>query len=145
MCSHQPGMPAKDKYHDIVRTALEKESWQITHDPYRVLLGRKKGYIDLAAEQVVAAERAGQKIAVEIKSFLGVSGLDEFEDALGQFLIYQVALEDHEPDRMLYLAIPLLFYNDFFDDLFFRKILERFNVPVVVYDEKKQIISQWIS
>ncbi len=138
-------MPAKDKYHDIVRTALENESWQITHDPYKVLLGGRKGYIDLAAEKMLAAERGEQKIAVEIKSFLGASGVDEFEDALGQFLIYQTALLDHEPDRTLYLAIPALFYNDFFEDLFFRRILERFKVPVLVYDEKQQTILQWIS
>ena len=138
-------MPAKDRYHDIVRTALEAESWQITHDPYKVMLGGKRGFIDLAAEKMLAAEKGNEKIAVEIKSFLGASGVDEFEDALGQFLIYQTALIDHEPNRTLYLAIPALFYNDFFDDLFFRRILERFKVPVLVYDEKQQTILQWIS
>ena len=50
-------MPAKDAYHDVVRTALEKENWQITHDPYKVVLGRRKGFIDLAAEKLVAAEK----------------------------------------------------------------------------------------
>ncbi len=27
-------MAAKDKYHQQVRHALEKEGWTITHDPY---------------------------------------------------------------------------------------------------------------
>ncbi|MCY7357110.1 MAG: XisH family protein, partial [Rudanella sp.] len=84
-------MPAKDKYHQTVRTALENDNWIVTHDPYKVVLGRKRGYIDRATEKMLAAEREGRKIAVEVKSFLGVSNLDEFEDALGQFLIYQVA------------------------------------------------------
>lgn len=27
-------MAAKDLFHDAVRTCLEKQGWQITHDPY---------------------------------------------------------------------------------------------------------------
>ncbi|QHV93648.1 element excision factor XisH family protein [Spirosoma endbachense] len=137
-------MPAKDAYHDIVRTALEKESWQITHDPLRLVLGRRKGYVDLAAEKLLAAQRGTQKIAVEIKSFLGASTLDEFEDALGQFLIYKVALETDEPDRKLYLAIPASVYTDFFDDSFFIGILERYAVLLLIFDEEQQTIIQWI-
>lgn len=39
-------------------------------------------YIDLGAEPILAAERAGEKIAVEIKSFLGESNIYEFHTAL---------------------------------------------------------------
>ena len=60
-------MPAKDFYHDTVRHALEKDGWEITHDPYFMRIGRRKGYVDLGAE-MVAAERGTEKIAVEIKS-----------------------------------------------------------------------------
>ena len=73
---------ARDKFHKEVRVALEKEGWTITHDPYKILIGRRKGYIDLGAE-IIGAEKENQKIAVEIKSFIGVSDLDQFEDALG--------------------------------------------------------------
>jgi XisH protein len=41
---------ARDKFHYEVRTALEKEGWIITHDPYKVMIGRRRGYIDLVAE-----------------------------------------------------------------------------------------------
>lgn len=136
-------MPARDVYHQLVRTALEKESWQITHDPLRLVLGRKKGYVDLGAEKLVAAQLGSRKIAVEIKSFLGSSTLDEFEDALGQFLVYRVALETVEPDRKLYLAIPFSVFSDFFDDSFFLSILERFDVPLLIFDEEEQTIVQW--
>jgi hypothetical protein len=138
-------MPAKDAYHHIVRTALEKESWQITHDPLRLVLGRRKGYVDLAAEKLLAAQRGTRKIAVEIKSFLGASTLDEFEDALGQFLIYKVALEADEPDRQLYLAVPVSVYTDFFDDPFFTGILKRYSVQLLIFDEEQQTIVQWIN
>ncbi len=137
-------MPAKDVYHETVRAALENEQWLITHDPFKIILGRRKGYIDLAAEKLLAAEKGETKIAVEIKSFLGASDLDSFEDALGQFLIYKVALEKKDPDRKLYLAIPTQVYADFFDDSFFKEILSRYAVYLLVFNQKTQTL-QWIS
>ncbi len=62
-------MPAKDRYHDIVKQALIREGWIITHDPYRLFIGKRKAYIDLGAERVIGAEKDGERIAVEIKVF----------------------------------------------------------------------------
>ncbi|MCU0339725.1 MAG: fatty-acid oxidation protein subunit alpha [Spirosomaceae bacterium] len=138
-------MPARDFFHETVKNALIKDSWTITHDPYKILIGKRKGYIDLAAEKLIAAERDSQKIVVEVKSFLGVSSLDEFEDALGQFLIYKVALERHEPDRKLFLAVSEVFYEDFFDDSFFVEIAQRYEVHLLIFDDKKEEILQWIN
>ncbi len=135
----------KDKYHDLVRLALENDGWVITHDPYKIKLGKRRGYIDLGAEkQMIAAEKGGDKIAVEIKSFSSPSDLDSFENALGQFLIYWRALKFKEPDRILYLGVPRSFYARFFDDLFFLETAKDFNVNMLIYDEQKGIIEQWI-
>ena len=63
-------MSAKDKFHDAVKQGLEKDGWKITHDPLRIEFGEEdKIQIDLGAEKVLGAEKSGQKIAVEIKSF----------------------------------------------------------------------------
>jgi hypothetical protein len=62
-------MPAKDIYHEVVKNALIKDGWQITHDPLLIRLTKKKLYVDLGAERLIAAERNTEKIAVEIKSF----------------------------------------------------------------------------
>jgi Holliday junction resolvase-like predicted endonuclease len=98
---------AKDIFHDAVKTALQKDGWQITHDPYRLRYGIADVYIDLAAEGAIAAEKEGRKIAVEVKSFVSGSTISEFHTALGQFLNYRIALEgSEEPNRMLYLAVP---------------------------------------
>ena len=40
---------AKDKFHDNVRKALEKDGWTITEDPYFLMVGRRRGFIDLGA------------------------------------------------------------------------------------------------
>jgi hypothetical protein len=50
----------------------------------------------------IAAERNGQKIAVEVKSFIGTSTISEFHTALGQLINYRYALEVQEPQRVLY-------------------------------------------
>jgi hypothetical protein len=136
---------ARDTFHQNVREALEKDGWVITHDPYFLMVGRRRGFIDLGAErEVIAAERGTEKIAVEIKSFIGGSDLDQFEDALGQFLIYLNALSDKEPDRHLFLATPVGFYKRFFDDPFFQRLARKYEVSLLVYDEYKNMIVEWI-
>ena len=76
-------MSAKDKIHDAVKNSLIKDGWDITHDPYKIKYGDDQVYIDLAAERTIAAERAGTKILVEVKSFSGSSTLHDLKIAVG--------------------------------------------------------------
>ena len=82
-------MPAKDIYHDTVKTALVKDSWTITKDPLRLQWGSRDSYVDLGAEKLFIAERKGRKIAVEVKSFVSRSEINDLQDALGQFVFYR--------------------------------------------------------
>jgi hypothetical protein len=134
---------AKDLFHDVVRHALEKDSWIITHDPLFISFGGIEMYIDLGAEQILGAERDGEKIAVEVKSFIGFSATTEFNAALGQFLKYQLALEEEQPDRTLYLAIPLDTYRSFFSLELPRRLIERYQVHLIIYNPKKEEIFKW--
>jgi hypothetical protein len=136
---------ARDIFHDVVRTSLEAEGWIITADPLRFEFGDVKFQVDLAAEQVLAAERSGEKIAVEIKSFLRPSAVTDFYGALGQFLSYRLALEAIEPERSLYLAIPLDVYESFFQLGFTQKAIQTYQLRLIVYDSVKKEIVQWIS
>jgi predicted RecB family endonuclease len=105
-------MSAKDVFHEVVKKALQKDGWQITHDPLSISVGGVNLSIDLAAEKLIAAEREGEKIAVEIKSFLErSSAISEFHTALGQFINYRGALKRRQPERVLYLAVPLTTYK----------------------------------
>ncbi len=138
-------MSAKDITHDIVRRALEKDGWTITHDPYYLKVGGVEMYIDLGAELILAAERDDQKIAIEIKSFLGASSISEFHSALGQFINYRLALEEKEPERTLYLAAPFDIYEEFFTLPFIQKVTQRMQLRLLIYDEQQEDIRQWIS
>ncbi|GFE71258.1 hypothetical protein CFPU101_38680 [Chroococcus sp. FPU101] len=85
-------MSAKDIFHEVVKQALQKEQWVITNEPLKFKYGNVNFQIDLSAERLVAAEKEGEKIAVEIKSFLNPSAITDFYAALGQFLSYRLAL-----------------------------------------------------
>lgn len=137
-------MSAKDTFHNQVRDALEKEGWTITHDPYPLKIGRRKAFIDLAAEMPLAAEKDGLRIAVEIKSFLGQSPLDDLEDALGQYGIYRAILELRDPERTLYLALPSNTREMLLDERDFRHILREFETRLIFFDPLAQEALTWI-
>jgi hypothetical protein len=137
---------AKDRFHQVVKTALIKASWQITHDPLEIKVGGVDMEIDLGAEKLLGAERGDEKIAVEVKSFLkNASAISEFHTALGQFINYRSALRREDPERMLYLAVPDLTYNSFFQLDFPASMLQENAVKLAVYDIELEQIVQWIS
>lgn len=136
-------MPTKDIFHDAVRHALEKDDWQITNDPLIIQSGGIDFYIDLGAEKIIAAEKEGQKIAVEIKSFSGPSLVYEFHTALGQFINYRLALKEQEPDRRLFLAVPSDVYEAFFSLPFTQTIIKRYQLKLIVYKIKEEVIIKW--
>ena len=135
---------AKDRFHDVVRTALEKEGWKITADPYAINVDDVDFEIDLAAEQLLAAELEDQKIAVEVKSFISPSNVSEFHTALGQFLNYRDALEVIEPDRQLYLAVRVPIYESFFQRRFIAAAIRRYQLRLVTYDVQQEVITRWL-
>ena len=137
---------AKDVFHQQVKNALIKDGWNITHDPLTIRISEAvKLQIDLAAESAIAAQRGSEKIAVEIKSFVGDSDISAFHTALGQYLNYCQALEEQEPDRIVYLAIPVETYQDFFQLPFIQRALRRYQVKLIIYDPKQEEIKQWIN
>jgi XisH protein len=136
---------AKDAFHQQVKNALIKDGWIITNDPLIIRISEAaKVHIDLAAESAIAAERNREKIAVEIKSFIASSDINEFHTALGQYLNYCQALEENEPDRILYLAVPYETYLDFFQLPFIQRAIQRYQIKLIIYDPKQEEIRQWI-
>jgi XisH protein len=136
---------ARDIFHDAVKQALEKAGWRITHDPLSLQIGGVEMYIDLGAEQLIAAEKEGEKIAVEIKSFVAVSAIYEFHLAIGQYRNYQLALLQEDPERVLYLAVPEDAYDRFFTLQFIQDALRYNEVRYLVYDVQAEVIVQWQS
>jgi len=137
-------MPARDIYHDHVKTALIKDGWVITHDPLKLEWGGKDLFVDLGAEQLIAAEKADRRIAVEIKNFVGKSDIDDLEKALGQYVLYHDVLAEREPERRLYLAVHNQVFNDLFEEPIGKLLLKNSRVQLIVFDPRTEEILKWI-
>ena len=137
-------MAAKDLYHDHVKNALIKDGWTITHDPLRLKYGGKYTLVDLGAERLLAAQKGAQKIAVEVKSFVGKSSIDDLEKALGQFTLYSDVLEENEPDRILYLAVRESVFDAVADAAYWELLLRKRRLRLVLFDPATQEVTRWI-
>ncbi|CCQ49921.1 element excision factor XisH family protein [Crocosphaera watsonii WH 8501] len=138
-------MPAKDIYHDTVKNALIKDGWTITDDPLSLKVGKKDIFIDLAANKLLVAEKKDKKIAVEVKSFIGTSEIEDLKNALGQYILYEKVLRSKLSERTLYLAIR----KDIFDGLFSQEIgqilLSDDYLKIIIFDPETEMITQWIN
>lgn len=137
-------MPKLDIIYNAVKNALIKDGWQITDDPYIIQYRRTTLYADLGAERPIAIERDGQKLAVEVKSFLGTSKIKDLKEALGQYDIYRYLLEETAPDRKLYVAISAIAFSSFFKQDVIQLILNKHQLPLIV-DTEIEKIRQWIN
>jgi len=136
-------MPAKDFHHDAVRNALTKDGRAITHDPLRLVWGRRDMYVDLGAKRLLGAEKGEQQIAVEIKSFSGTSEMAGLEKALGQFVLYRTVMKEVEPERALYLAVPQKVMESLFQDDLGQLMLHENLARVVSFDPVEEVLVQW--
>lgn len=135
---------ARDIYHRIVKTALIADGWEITADPYLLRTEFIEYEADLGAEKLLAASQGTRKVLIEVKSFLRQSKSYEMHAALGQYNTYQVALEEQEPDRELYLAVTETVFREFMRQPFIQKLLNRYHVNLLVFDPVQTHIAQWI-
>lgn len=138
---------AKDIYHQIVRTALERCGWVITHDPYPIRLLGFDLDVDLGAERILAAERETEgkleKVAIEIKSFLSPSFMRDFHQAVGQYTNYNILLRRQEEERTLYLAVPKAVFDRRFEQPGVRFIIEQTHLHLMVFDDETLTIEVW--
>ncbi|WP_319592626.1 XisH family protein [Zarconia navalis] len=137
-------MPARDVYHDAVKQALIQDGWTITDDPLHLKWGRKDMYIDLGASQLLAAQKEERKIAVEVKTFRGRSELDDLEKALGQYVLYFDVLGELQPERLLYLALPIWVYESLFEEPLGQLLLRKKRLRLIVFEPTQELIEQWI-
>ncbi len=137
-------MPALDRDHKLVRRALEKEGWTITHDPLTLSIGKRNLLMDFGAERLLAAERGTEKIAVEVKTFAGPSPIADLQQAYGQFGLYEEVLATSEPERVLYLAVPEEAMEGIFTEEIGQLMLKNRFRRLCVYEIDEEKIIKWI-
>jgi XisH protein len=137
-------MPARDLFHDCVCHALIRDGWTITHDPLRLSWGGKDLYVDLGAERLLAAEKSGERIAVEIKSFVGDSEIDDLEKAVGQYVLYRAILAQLEPERAVFLAVPEAILRGVFEEPVGALLRHDQSICILGFDPETEVITRWI-
>lgn len=138
-------MAALDRYHNAVVHALETDGWTITNNPLTLTVGERTLYVDVAAERLLAAEKGVQKIAIEIKTFGSPSPVTDLQEAIGKFAMYEDALQEMEPERLLYLAVPEQAYATIFQEKLGQMALKNQRIRrLLVYAIDVEEIRQWI-
>ncbi|NEQ85571.1 MAG: fatty-acid synthase [Moorea sp. SIO2I5] len=137
---------AKDIYHETVKTALIKDGWMITNDPLALAVGDRTVYVDMGSEKLFAAEKDRRRIAVEVKSFIRPSPVQDLENALGQYVLYRGLLKEssNHHNRTLYLAIRNAVYLDFFQEKIARIAIDNNQLNLLIFDAEGEEIVQWI-
>ena len=138
-------MAAKDIYHEHVKTALTKDGWKITDDPLTIDWMETTLQIDFGAERLIAAEKGTEKIAVEVKSFVGSSKIEDLRDALGQFVIYRLSLKRKKSERTLFIAVRDDVYRRIFETSDGRFLLVEEQIRLIVFNVRRKEIVKWIS
>lgn len=135
---------ARDLFHNIVKEALVKDGWTITHDPYP-LHTRKEGGLntDIGAEKIILAENETTQIAVEVKSFTHISILHEFLKASGQYLSYSKIINKNDPKRLLYVAMPTFVYYRLIKYDWVQEVMADLTMKIILYNTEKIVIEEW--
>jgi hypothetical protein len=136
-------MSKRDRQHQFLRRTLEKDGWIITADPLILFLEGAELRADLGAEKVVAAEKEGRKIAIELKEFASVSRVNELEKMMGQLQLYQWALDVQEQDRILFLAVSKEAYAKNFEEPLFQTVVQRNKINLLIYQPDLEEILEW--
>lgn len=71
--------------------------------------------------------------------------VDDLEDAIGQYTLYEELLKRLEPERTLYLAISQQAYANTFVDSIGEIFLESKRIRLIVVDIKGEAILQWLT
>ena len=65
------------------------------------------------------------------------------EVKLGQCLNYRFALKAEDPERVLYLAIPIEIYDTFFARRFVQMIIQEYQLKLMAFDAVNEEIVKW--
>jgi hypothetical protein len=137
-------MCARNIYHDAVKSALIKDNWAIAAAPYLIQCEDIDLSADIADARLIAAEREGQKIVVNIECFVGRSLMTDFHLAVGRYKLYQMLVEKTAREYELYLAIDDITYDNFCQREGIDFLVRSSLIKIFVVNVDEEEIVQWI-
>jgi hypothetical protein len=138
-------VPRKDAYHEVVKTALVKDGWQITEDPFLIGFRGTMLFADMGAEKAVDSQRRRSKISIEVKVLSEPARFAKFECAVGQYVVYRRLMMSLQLQRDLYLAISHKVFTNFFQKKpAVMEVVTGERIHLLVFDPRKKEVVQWI-
>jgi hypothetical protein len=142
-------VPVRDSIHEVVKQAISNDGWEVTDDPYVISYGERFLFVDLGAFSstrigFIGARKGDTRIAIEIKEFRGQSQIADLEQAIGQYTLYRLLLNQVDPERDLYLAVSETTYSNIFSEPIGTLVIVELPLKLVVVDLKRKEIRQWI-
>ena len=99
---------------------------------------------DCGPKSFIITNTIGEKIAIEIKTFGNASFITAFYEAVGKYIVYRKVLKLMQPDRVLYLAIPVDTYLEYHNETVVKDVFEEESFKIVLYDPDSEKIISWI-
>lgn len=119
-----------------VQAALVSDGWTVKKGAITIIKGNYQFFID------VSAEKDGQKVAIEVKSFLN-NFVYDWHLALGQYLTYNALLFKLDPDRVLYLAVPEDIYTEHFQSAPFQEFVVLYSINLFIFSQDANRVIAW--
>ena len=134
-------MPAKDRYHEIVKRALTKAGWLVDAEQLAMIIEDRRLWIDLRATK----SDQHLVVLVEVKGFENMASPVEYlANTAGQYALYRSVLDYLALDLPLYLAVPEAAYNGILAEAVGQQLLRRVEARLIVFDPDREEVVQWI-
>ena len=137
-------MPTQDLYHDIVRDALRKDGWRITHTALQLKARAESRTRELWEGPWLIADKDERKVAVAVSSFVGRSNLADITQMWGQLELSRPQLHTMDSDRVVYMAVRQATYHACFGGTEGELLLEKEHMQLIVFDPRAEVIVQWV-
>ena len=137
-------MPTQDLYHDIVRDALRKDGWRITHTALQLKAQAASRAGKLWEGPWLIADKDERKVAVAVDSFVGRSSPADVIQTWGRLGLSRPRLHALDSDRVVCLAVRQATYSACFGGIEGDLLLEKEHMRLIVFDPRAEVIVQWV-
>ncbi len=131
-------MPAKDRYHDSVKSALVKDGWTIDAEQITFITANRQVVIDIQASR-----QEEEIILVEAKGFER-SPIEQLAIAIGKLQIYRFVLQELQSNIKIWLAVPETAYQGILTEKIGLKMRQQNTIDMVVFSPEREEIIQWM-
>lgn len=137
-------MSTQDLYHDVVRDALRKDRWRITHTALQLKARAASSAGECWEGPWLIADKDERKVAVAVRSFVGHSNPADITQAWRQLAHSRPRLHAMDSDRVVYLAVRQATYNACFGGTEGNLLLAKEHIQLIVFDPRAEVIVQWV-